>query len=60
MLTRAGLSPDEAEAWESQIEDGAFLLGAHTDANGVASVLTTLKQNGATKVAVGTWSELND
>ena len=60
MLARAGLPHDEAAAWEAHIEDGAFLLGAHTDAGGVARVRAALEHNGATKVAVGTWSELNE
>jgi hypothetical protein len=60
MLVRAGLPHDDADAWESRIEGGAFLLGAHTDADGVARVRAALEHNGAANVAVGTWSELDD
>ncbi len=60
MLVRAGLPQDAAAAWESRIENGAFLLGAHTNVDGVARARAALEQNGSTSVAVGTWSELDD
>lgn len=58
-LTRAGLPHAEAEAWESRIEHGAFLLGAHTSESLVARIKATLENNGAARVAVGSWSEKN-
>jgi hypothetical protein len=59
-LVRAGLPRAEATAWESRIEGGAVLLGAHTDDSDSPRIVKTLEQNGATQVAVGTWSEPND
>lgn len=60
MLTRAGLPPHIAEAWERRIEQGAYLLGGHTDVSRVETLVSALKHNGATHVAVGTWSETHD
>ncbi len=60
MLVRAGLPDAEAEAWESRIEKGAFLLGAHTDTALVPRVREILETHGASRVAIGTWSEFND
>ena len=60
MLVRAGMPRNEAEAWQAQIKAGAFLLGAHTDADRVTQVAETLERHGARHVAIGTWSELND
>jgi hypothetical protein len=54
-LARAGLPEADAEAWERQIEAGAFLLGAHTDRSAVAAIGETMERNGATKVALGSW-----
>ena len=60
MLVRAGLPEAEAEAWESRIEQGAFLLGAHTDEALGPRAREILETHGASRVAVGTWSEFND
>jgi hypothetical protein len=60
MLARAGLPRDEAEAWEDRIKTGACLLGVHTDAGRVGRVAETLEQQGAARVAIGTWSEADD
>jgi hypothetical protein len=61
MLVHAGLPAEEADKWEARIKAGAFLLGAHTDHHLVARITATLEQNGAAKIAVGTWSdESND
>jgi hypothetical protein len=54
-LARAGLPETDAEAWERQIEAGAFLLGAHTDSSAVAAIRESMLRNGATKVALGSW-----
>jgi hypothetical protein len=56
-LTRAGLTEAEAGTWESRIERGAFLLGAHTSEASVAAVRSAMEKNGATRVALGTWEE---
>jgi hypothetical protein len=60
MLTKAGLSPDDARSWEARIKAGAFLLGAHTGRGGVDDVSNLLRSHGARDIAVGTWSELDD
>ena len=60
MLARTGLPRHEANAWEATIKAGAVLLGVHTDPGRVADACDTLKQFGATRMATGTWSELND
>jgi hypothetical protein len=60
MLVRAGLNEAEAEEWQSRIEAGAFLLGAHTEGNLVPRARAILETHGAARVAVGTWSEFND
>jgi hypothetical protein len=60
MLVRAGLPEADADAWESRIEKGAFLLGAHTDAARVPRVRAILDTHRASRIAVGTWSEFND
>lgn len=54
-LGRAGIPHADAEQWESSIEAGAILIGAHLDASTVARVRATMEQNGATRVAQGTW-----
>lgn len=60
MLVRAGLPDADADAWESRIQAGAFLLGAHTDEALVPRVRAILETGGAARVAVGSWSEFND
>ena len=60
MLTRAGMPAHEAAQWEASIRAGAFLLGAHTDGDRVTRVASTLEQQGARQVMVGTWSDLDD
>jgi hypothetical protein len=60
VLTRAGLPPAQAESWAEQIKAGALLLGAHAEHANASTIVKTLEHNGATQVAVGTWSELND
>ena len=55
MLERAGLPADEAESWQSRVEDGAVLVGAHTDTAGATSVAETLQTHGAVRMAHGVW-----
>lgn len=55
MLTRAGLPHNEAAAWESRIEQGAVLLGAHTEPASASLVRDTLERKGASRVALGIW-----
>jgi hypothetical protein len=55
MLRKAGMPEGESEAWESRIEAGAVLLGAHaTDAN-VQTVRGIVQQNGPVETALGEW-----
>ena len=57
ILTRAGLPAADAEAWERQVEQGAILVGAHTDDATLALVHATMTSSGASRVKVGTWSD---
>jgi hypothetical protein len=56
-LERMGLSAAEAERWETQIEQGAILVGGHLDNDGVAAVRERLGQLGATALADGMWPD---
>ena len=56
-LTRAGLPDREAAQWESHIERGDILLGAHTDDTMAPGVVDAMRASGATRVTVGTWDE---
>jgi hypothetical protein len=55
-LTGAGLAHDEAEAWEARIEQGAILLGVHTDDDAAATVQQALQRAGAVETALGSWN----
>ena len=59
-LTRAGLPEADAAAWERRIDDGAFLLGAHTHDSAVAAVRESMQRNGAVLVALGSWGDAGD
>ena len=54
-LHRAGLERAEAERWESRIEQGAILVGAHVDEDGASPALGTLRRSGASVLAEATW-----
>lgn len=54
-LRSAGLSQEEAEAWETAIERGSYLLGAHTEEVRAAELMDALGRSGATRTALGTW-----
>jgi len=56
-LHRAGLDRGEAERWESRIEKGDILVGAHVDAAHTAAAREVLTRSGAADVAEGTWSD---
>jgi hypothetical protein len=56
MLERAGLSPDEAEHWQSRVEDGAVLVGAHADEARAVAAAEALRSNGAVETAHGVWA----
>jgi hypothetical protein len=55
MLERAGLPPDEAGAWQSRVEDGAVLVGAHTDNAGATAAAEAMQANGAVRLTHGVW-----
>src|ERR671912_1935504 len=59
-LTRAGLPEADAAAWERRIDDGAFLLGAHTQESAVAGVRDSMQRNGAVALALGSWGDAGD
>lgn len=56
-LERAGLPRSEAEKWESGIEQGAVLVGAHVDEAAEGRVREFLTGCGASRVARTTWPD---
>jgi hypothetical protein len=55
MLERAGLSSADASQWQSHVEHGAILVGAHVDAPQATPAEDALRTNGATAIVQGTW-----
>ena len=55
VLERVGLPADEADAWESRVENGAVLVGAHTDAPRATAAGEAMRTNGAVSTAHGVW-----
>ena len=55
-LERTGLPHDQAEEWETRIERGAILIGAHVDRTAAPAVRARLTDSGAVKVAEAQWS----
>ena len=56
-LEHAGVAPDVAAAWESRIERGAVLLGAHATTAAAGAVRTALTRAGASQVTEASWDE---
>lgn len=54
-LHHAGFDKAEAERWESRIEGGAILVGAHVDAGAVADARDVLTRSGAAQVRDAVW-----
>ena len=54
-LERAGLTPTEAATWQSRVEEGQVLVGAHVDVGRSAAATEALRANGASKLAEGVW-----
>src|SRR5688572_29101057 len=54
-LHHAGLERSEADRWESAIENGAILVGAHVDAGGSVAARDVLTRSGATAVRDAVW-----
>jgi hypothetical protein len=57
-LQRAGLDRVSSERWESRIEQGAVLVGAHVTTPEEAKEV--LVRNGASETALGTWHDSAD
>ena len=56
-LEGAGLARDTAEAWESQVKDGAVLVGAHVVPAQSDAARGALAAAGGRQVTVGTWAD---
>lgn len=54
-LTAAGVSASRAEALQTEVENGAILLGVHTAAGDVAAIRDALTASGATGVETANW-----
>jgi hypothetical protein len=57
-LERAGISHDEARDWESRIQAGAILVGAHIPESYVARVQESLIHAGSRRVVTGSWPDV--
>ena len=55
MLERAGLPSAEAEHWQTRVEGGDILVGAHVDVGRAGSAAEAMRANGASKVEQGVW-----
>jgi hypothetical protein len=55
VLERVGLSPEDAQMWQSRVEEGAVLVGAHTDTARAPAAAETMSTNGAARTAHGLW-----
>jgi hypothetical protein len=56
-LEHAGVEADTADAWESRIQQGAVLVGAHGTAATAAEIRTALVRAGASEVTEAAWDE---
>ena len=56
-LHRAGLDRTEAERWESRIQRGAVLVGAHANPGNVTAARDVLRHSGASDLAEANWPE---
>lgn len=56
-LQGAGLPHGDAEAWEQRIEQGAILVGAHTEASSAGAARDILTRCGASRIAEGAWRD---
>jgi hypothetical protein len=55
MLERAGFSAEEAEAWQTRVEAGAILVGAHVFSAGAGAAGEAIRAIGASNVGQGVW-----
>jgi hypothetical protein len=56
-LSRAGLRRDEAERWESLIDKGAILVGAHVEPGRAQLARDVMARCAATATAEATWED---
>jgi hypothetical protein len=56
-LHRAGVPRHEAERWESRIEHGDILVGAHADARTAAAARDVLQRSGASALLDAAWED---
>ena len=56
-LHQAGLERDEADRWQTRIEEGAVLIGAHVDQGTVDAAREIFSRSGAASVAEATWRD---
>jgi hypothetical protein len=56
-LEKAGLSPQEAEHWQAQIQSGAVLLGVHARKVSGVAVETALSRHSENKVVRTQWKD---
>ncbi len=56
-LTRAGVPEDRARAFERSVQEGAVLIGVHTDAAALPAVRAALERTGATGVETANWPQ---
>ena len=56
-LEGAGLTPHAAEMFESQVKNGAVLVGAHVAQAQVAPARDVLAGTGGSQVTIGTWPD---
>ena len=54
-LERAGLTTADAAVWQSRVEAGEVLVGAHVDVSRSAAAAEALRANGASKLSEGVW-----
>ena len=56
-LHQAGLERVEADRWQTRIEEGAVLIGAHVDQGTVDGAREIFSRSGAASVAEATWRD---
>ena len=56
-LEKAGLSAEEAEHWQAQIQSGAVLLGVHARSVSGVAVETALSRHSENKVVRTQWKD---
>jgi hypothetical protein len=55
VLEQAGVGPDRAASWQESVARGQPMLGIHVAEERVGEVGASLRQSGATEVAVAQW-----